>query len=106
MSRTYSLVIEGDETGFSAHVPERPSIPVKGKQVEVFDGRGYDVAQCANFVRLPWPWARLHPTKNTAVCARKLGSQPTRVDPDRKSRRSIGNPFFRHKSSKSLIDKK
>ena len=26
MTRTYSLLVEGDESGYSAHVPELPSI--------------------------------------------------------------------------------
>ena len=34
MTRTYSLLIEGDESGYSAHVPELPTILVTGKSVE------------------------------------------------------------------------
>jgi predicted RNase H-like HicB family nuclease len=42
MTGTYSLVIEGDETGFSAHVPELPTILVTGKSVEELTRRGTD----------------------------------------------------------------
>ena len=34
MTRTYSLVIEGDPTGYSAYVPELPSILVTGGSIE------------------------------------------------------------------------
>ena len=34
MTRTYSLVIEGDPTGYSAYVPELPSILVTGGAIE------------------------------------------------------------------------
>jgi predicted RNase H-like HicB family nuclease len=34
MTRTYSLLIEGDESGYSAYVPELPAILVTGKSME------------------------------------------------------------------------
>ena len=34
MTRKYSLVIEGDSTGYSAYVPELPTILVTGRSVE------------------------------------------------------------------------
>ena len=34
MRRTYSLIIEGDHTGYSAYVPELPTIVVTGKNIE------------------------------------------------------------------------
>ena len=34
MTRTYSLLIEGDESGYSAYVPELPAILVTGKSIE------------------------------------------------------------------------
>ena len=34
MTRTYSLLIEGDESGYSAYVPELPTILVTGNSVE------------------------------------------------------------------------
>jgi len=39
MTRTYSLLIEGDESGYSAYVPELPTILVTGKSVEELTGR-------------------------------------------------------------------
>jgi len=34
MTRKYSLVIEGDPTGYSAYVPELPTILVTGRSLE------------------------------------------------------------------------
>ena len=34
MTRKYSLLIEGDESGYSAHVPELPTILVTGRSIE------------------------------------------------------------------------
>ena len=34
MTRKFSLVIEGDSAGYSAHVPELPTILVTGRSVE------------------------------------------------------------------------
>ena len=34
MTRKYSLVIEGDESGYSAYVPELPTVVVTGLSVE------------------------------------------------------------------------
>jgi predicted RNase H-like HicB family nuclease len=34
MTRKYSLLIEGDESGYSAHVPELPTILVTGKSMD------------------------------------------------------------------------
>lgn len=45
MTRTYSLVIEGDETGFSAHVPELPTILVTGRSVEELTSRANEAIQ-------------------------------------------------------------
>jgi predicted RNase H-like HicB family nuclease len=39
MTRKYSLLIEGDESGYSAHVPELPAILVTGKSIEELNGR-------------------------------------------------------------------
>ena len=39
MIRKYSLVIEGDATGYSAYVPELPSILVTGRSVEELSAR-------------------------------------------------------------------
>jgi predicted RNase H-like HicB family nuclease len=45
MTRTYSLVIEGDESGFSAHVPELPTILVTGKTMEELTRRAGEAIQ-------------------------------------------------------------
>ena len=45
MTSTYSLVIEGDESGFSAYVPELPSILVTGRSVEELTGRANEAIQ-------------------------------------------------------------
>jgi predicted RNase H-like HicB family nuclease len=37
MTRKYSLVIEGDSTGYSAYVPELPTILVTGATLEEID---------------------------------------------------------------------
>ena len=34
MTRKYSLVIEGNEAGYSAYVPELPAILVTGKSID------------------------------------------------------------------------
>jgi predicted RNase H-like HicB family nuclease len=42
MTRKYSLVIEGDSTGYSAYVPELPTILVTGRSVEDLTTRAID----------------------------------------------------------------
>jgi predicted RNase H-like HicB family nuclease len=37
MTRKYSLVIEGDSAGYSAYVPELPTILVTGSSLEEID---------------------------------------------------------------------
>jgi len=39
MTRKYSLIIEGDPTGYSAYVPELPTIPVTGRSLEELTAR-------------------------------------------------------------------
>jgi predicted RNase H-like HicB family nuclease len=45
MTRTYSLVTEGDESGYSAHVPELPAILVTGKSIEELTSRASEAIQ-------------------------------------------------------------
>ena len=52
MTRKYSLVIEGDPTGYSAYVPELPTILVTGRSVEELTDRG------AEAIRLYWESVR------------------------------------------------
>ena len=48
MTRKYSLVIEGDPTGYSAYVLELPTILVTGRSVEELTDRA------AEAIRLYW----------------------------------------------------
>ncbi len=48
MTRTYSLLIEGDESGYSAHVPELPAILITGKSIEELRRRA------AEAIRMWW----------------------------------------------------
>jgi predicted RNase H-like HicB family nuclease len=45
MTRKYSLVIEGDEAGFSAYVPELPAILVTGKSIDELTERATEAIQ-------------------------------------------------------------
>jgi predicted RNase H-like HicB family nuclease len=45
MTRNYSLVIEGDESGYSAYVPELPAILVTGKSIDELTGRATEAIQ-------------------------------------------------------------
>ena len=42
MTRKYSLVIEGNPTGYSAYVPELPAILVTGRSVEELTDRAVE----------------------------------------------------------------
>jgi predicted RNase H-like HicB family nuclease len=42
MTRKYSLVIDGDSTGYSAYVPELPTILVTGESIEELTVRAKD----------------------------------------------------------------
>ncbi|MEO8052211.1 MAG: type II toxin-antitoxin system HicB family antitoxin [Acidobacteriota bacterium] len=45
MPRKYSLVIEGDSAGYSAYVPELPTIIVTGRTVEELTTRAAEAIQ-------------------------------------------------------------
>jgi predicted RNase H-like HicB family nuclease len=45
MTRKYSLLIEGDESGYSAYVPELPTILVTGKSIEDLTQRAAEAIQ-------------------------------------------------------------
>ena len=47
MKRTYSLLIEGDESGYSAHVPELPAILVTAKSIDELNRRAAELARQA-----------------------------------------------------------
>ena len=42
MTRKYSLVVEGDENGYSAYVPELPTILVTGGSMDELTGRALE----------------------------------------------------------------
>ena len=48
MTRMYSLVIEGEEPGYSAYVPELPTIMVTGRTVEEL------MARASEAIRIYW----------------------------------------------------
>jgi predicted RNase H-like HicB family nuclease len=48
MTRKYSLVIEGDSTGYSAYVPELPAILVTGASIEEL------TASAVQAIRIYW----------------------------------------------------
>ena len=52
MTRKYSLVIEGDDAGYSAYVPELPTILVTGRSMEELTGRA------AEAIRVYWESTR------------------------------------------------
>ena len=45
MTRKYSLLIEGDESGYSAHVPELPTILVTGSSMDELTRRATEAIQ-------------------------------------------------------------
>ena len=48
MIRKYSLVIEGDATGYSAYVPELPTVLVTGASIEELSSRATEA------IRIYW----------------------------------------------------
>ena len=56
MTRRYSLVIEGDETGYSGYVPELPTILVTGRSIDELTARAAEAIQVYwQAVRGDWP---------------------------------------------------
>ena len=45
MTRKYSLLIEGDELGYSAYVPELPTVLVTGKSIDELRRRAAEAIQ-------------------------------------------------------------
>lgn len=52
MTRKYSLVIEGDSRGYSAYVPELPTILITGQSVDEVTSRATDA------IRIYWEAVR------------------------------------------------
>ena len=61
MTRKYSLVIEGDSTGYSAYVPELPTIVITGSSLEAMDSRASEA------IRLYWEMAPCDPSPTALV---------------------------------------
>jgi predicted RNase H-like HicB family nuclease len=60
MTRRYSLVIEGDEAGYSAYVPELPAILITGRSVEELTERASEAIKLYwKAIREDWPPAGL-----------------------------------------------
>ncbi len=45
MTRTYSMIVEGDQSGYSAYVPELPTILVTGKTLDELRKRASEAIQ-------------------------------------------------------------
>ena len=62
MTRKYSLVIEGDSTGYSAYVPELPTILVTGASLEEIDSLATEAIRIylENVNRDPPPAVMIH----------------------------------------------
>ena len=61
MIRKYSLVIEGDATGYSAYVPELPSILVTGRSVDELSARASEA------IRVYWESIRTERSSTSTV---------------------------------------
>lgn len=56
MTRRYSLIIEGDDAGYSAYVPELPTILVTGRSVDELTSRAREAIQVYwSAIREDWP---------------------------------------------------
>jgi len=64
MTRKYSLLIEGDESGYSAYVPELPSILVTGKSIDELTARATEAIQLY--------WEHLHVDSSPAAIRREI----------------------------------
>ena len=64
MIRKYSLVMEGDSTGYSAYVPELPSILVTGKSVEELTARAVKAIQIY--------WEHMHADRSPTSSLREI----------------------------------
>jgi predicted RNase H-like HicB family nuclease len=62
MTRKYSLVIEGADDSFSAHVPELPTILVTGHSVEQLTARARDA------IRVYWETVNSERSPTSMVC--------------------------------------
>ena len=61
MTRKYSLVVEGDENGYSAYVPELPTILVTGGSMDELTGRAIEA------IRVYWRAVQAHRSPTSLV---------------------------------------
>jgi predicted RNase H-like HicB family nuclease len=61
MTRKYSLIIEGDDTGYSAYIPELPSILVTGKSIGELQSRA------AEAIHVYWEMLKIERSPNSIV---------------------------------------
>ena len=64
MIRKYSLVIEGDSTGYSAYVPELPAILVTGGSIEELTARAKEAIRMY--------WENLHSDRSPTSTLREI----------------------------------
>ena len=64
MIRKYSLVIEGDSTGYSAYVPELPAIFVTGGSIEELTARAKEAIRMY--------WENLHSDRSPTSTLREI----------------------------------
>jgi predicted RNase H-like HicB family nuclease len=64
MTRTYSLIIEGDHQGYSAYVPELPTIVVTGRSIEELTTRASDAIRIY--------WEHLHTERSPTSTLREI----------------------------------
>jgi len=62
--RTYSLVIEGDNAGYSGYVPELPTILVTGSSIEELTARAKEAIQLY--------WEALHTDRAAGSTVREI----------------------------------
>ncbi len=64
MTRKYSLVIEGDADGYSAYVPELPSVLVTGRSIEELTARAQEAIRVY--------WESLRPDRSPTSTLREI----------------------------------
>ena len=64
MTRTYSLIIEGDGTGYSGYVPELPTILVTGSSIEYLTASAKEAIQIY--------WETLHTDRPPGSTVREI----------------------------------
>ena len=64
MTRKYSLVIEGDESGYSAYVPELPTILVTGQSLDELTARAKEA--------ILFYWSALEPARSPTSLVQEI----------------------------------